>query len=116
MLFDGTLDWAIANGVETSTFHVMTPYPGTGLFDRIVSENRLLHRDWDRYDTRQAVFRPRGMSVDQLEAGYWRAYKDFYTVRAEAGFKPPVYNKGKYTLKYGKDKPEKIALKAHEVE
>ena len=31
-VFDRTLDWALDNGIETSTFHVMTPYPGTGLF------------------------------------------------------------------------------------
>ncbi|MGI9240253.1 MAG: B12-binding domain-containing radical SAM protein [Verrucomicrobiales bacterium] len=77
-VFDRTLDWAIGNGVETATFHVMTPYPGTGLYDRIQAEGRLLHRDWDRYDTRQCVFQPAGMSVEQLEGGYWRAYKEFY--------------------------------------
>jgi len=80
-VFDRTLDWAIGNGVETATFHVMTPYPGTGLFDRIVGEGRLLHRDWDRYDTRQCVFRPAGMTPGQLEDGYWRAYKEFYQWR-----------------------------------
>ena len=80
-VFDRTLDWAIHHGVETATIHVMTPYPGTGLFDRIDWEGRLLHRDWDRYDTRQCVFRPAGMTPEQLEDGYWRAYKEFYRWR-----------------------------------
>ena len=39
---------------------------------------RLLHRDWDLYDTRHAVFRPARMTPRQLEEGYWRAYRDFY--------------------------------------
>ncbi|WP_203910143.1 B12-binding domain-containing radical SAM protein [Rhizocola hellebori] len=77
-VFDRTVDWAIGAGIETATFHIMTPYPGTALFDRIAAQNRLLHRDWERYDTRQVVFEPRGMAPSQLEAGYWRAYKDFY--------------------------------------
>src|SRR5665648_1286711 len=34
--------------------------------------------DWDRYDTRHAVFRPARMNADQLEQGYWGAYRDFY--------------------------------------
>jgi hypothetical protein len=34
------------------------------------AEARLLHRDWDLYDTRHAVFRPAGMSVEELEEGY----------------------------------------------
>ena len=38
----------------------------------------MLHRDWDRYDTRHAVFQPARMSGAALERGYWRAYRDFY--------------------------------------
>lgn len=77
-VFDKTVEWAVSRGVETATFHVMTPYPSTGLFHRIEGEGRLLHRDWDLYDTRHCVFQPRSMTVDQLEEGYWRAYRDFY--------------------------------------
>jgi radical SAM superfamily enzyme YgiQ (UPF0313 family) len=77
-VFDRTVEWAIDNGVETATFHILTPYPGTALFQRIESEGRLLHRDWDLYDTRHVVFRTRGMSAEELESGYWRAYRDFY--------------------------------------
>ncbi len=77
-VFDRTVEWAIGHGIETATFHIMTPYPRTALYDRMVAQGRMLHDDWDRYDTRQVVFRPHGMTPDQLEAGYWRAYKDFY--------------------------------------
>ena len=34
--------------------------------------------DWDLYDTRHCVFRPAQLTGDALEAGYWRAYRDFY--------------------------------------
>lgn len=77
-VFDRTTDWAISQGIETSTFHIMTPYPGTALFERLQSQHRILHRDWDLYDTRHAVFQPERMSIDMLEAGYWRAYDRFY--------------------------------------
>ena len=77
-VFNETLQWAIDNSIETATFHIMTPYPGTGLFARIESEARLFHRNWDLYDTRHCVFRPARMSPGQLEAGYWSAYENFY--------------------------------------
>jgi radical SAM superfamily enzyme YgiQ (UPF0313 family) len=77
-VFDRTVDWAVAQGIETATFHIMTPYPGTKLHDRMQAQGRMLHRDWDRYDTRQVVFRPAGMTASQLTDGYWRAYRDFY--------------------------------------
>ncbi|QJE99214.1 B12-binding domain-containing radical SAM protein [Luteolibacter luteus] len=80
-VFSRTVEWAVSQGIETATFHVMTPYPSTGLFQRIEQEGRLLHRDWDLYDTRHTVFRPARLTPDQLEEGYWRAYREFYTWR-----------------------------------
>lgn len=78
-VFDRTVDWAVDQGITTATFHVATPYPGTAFFDRMTAQGRLLHRDWDRYDTRHAVFSPARMDAEALEAGYWRAYRRFYT-------------------------------------
>jgi radical SAM superfamily enzyme YgiQ (UPF0313 family) len=78
-VFGRTVAWALSRGIETATFHILTPYPGTRLHDRLERQGRILHRNWDLYDTRHCVFRPAGMSAEQLEAGYWRAYKDFYS-------------------------------------
>jgi radical SAM superfamily enzyme YgiQ (UPF0313 family) len=77
-VFDRTVEWAIEHGVETATFHILTPYPGTALYQRMAAQGRLTTGDWDLYDTRHVVFRPAQMSADQLESGYWRAYRDFY--------------------------------------
>lgn len=77
-VFDRVVDWAVEQGIETATFHVLTPYPGTALHARMEAAGRILHRDWDLYDTRHAVFRPQNMTAQQLEAGYWRAYEQFY--------------------------------------
>lgn len=83
-VFDRTVDWAVAHGIETATFHILTPYPGTVLYKRMAEAGRLLHSDWDRYDTRQVVFRPARLTPDELETGYWRAYERFYSWRAIA--------------------------------
>jgi radical SAM superfamily enzyme YgiQ (UPF0313 family) len=77
-VFERTVAWAIENGIETATFHILTPYPGTALYQRITSEGRLLTKDWDLFDTRHAVFQPARMSTASLEEGYWRAYRQFY--------------------------------------
>jgi radical SAM superfamily enzyme YgiQ (UPF0313 family) len=77
-VFERTVDWAVANGIETATFHILTPYPGTALYARMQAQRRLTTGNWDRYDTRHAVFQPARMSADALERGYRRAYKDFY--------------------------------------
>lgn len=95
-VFDRTVDWAVGQGIETATFHVLTPYPGTALYDRMKRENRLLHSDWDLYDTRHAVYRPAQLTPEQLEAGYWRAYRNFYSwpnLLAGAATKPDMLHR-----------------------
>lgn len=77
-VFDRTVDWAVRQGIETATFHILTPYPGTATWRRMESQGRVLHRDWDLYDTRHAVFQPARMDAATLERGYWKAYRDFY--------------------------------------
>ena len=81
-VFARTVDWAVSQGIETATFHILTPYPGTALHDRMEKAGRMLHREWDRYDTRQVVYRPAQLSAEELESGYWRAYKEFYAWRS----------------------------------
>jgi hypothetical protein len=69
-VFERTLEFAVENKILTASFHILTPLPGTRTFARLESEGRLLHRDWTLYDTYHAVFRPLGMTPDQLEDGY----------------------------------------------
>ncbi len=78
-VFSRTVDWAVGQGLTTSTFHILTPYPGTRLFQTMEAQGRILHRDWARYDTRQVVYQTNGLSAAELEAGYNRAYRDFYS-------------------------------------
>ncbi len=77
-VFPRTVDWAVQAGLTTATFHILTPYPGTALFTDMAARGRIATWNWDLYDTRHVVFETRGMTAAQLEAGYWRAYRDFY--------------------------------------
>jgi radical SAM superfamily enzyme YgiQ (UPF0313 family) len=78
-VFDRTIEWVERNRLECATFHILTPYPGTPLFRQLEAQGRLLHRDWARYDTAHVVFRPRHMSVEQLERGYERCYQRLFS-------------------------------------
>ena len=35
-VFERTVDWAIEHGITTATFHILTPYPGTALYARML--------------------------------------------------------------------------------
>ena len=77
-VFERTVEWGIEHGLTTATFHIQTPYPGTRLFARMEAEGRIVTRDWDRYDTRQVVYRPARLTPEALKAGYDWAYREFY--------------------------------------
>jgi len=77
-VFRRTVEWAIEHGITTATFHIQTPYPGTGLHTRLERDRRITTRNWDLYDTRHVVYRPAGMSPRELEEGYNWAYQEFY--------------------------------------
>jgi len=78
-VFERTVRWVEGARLECATFHVLTPYPGTPLFARLNAEGRILHQDWDLYDTAHVVFRPLQMSAAELQAGYAECYSRLFS-------------------------------------
>lgn len=78
-VFERTAAWLEENRVECSTFNILTPYPGTPLFRRMEAERRLLHKDWDLYDTSHVVFRPKHMTPEELAEGYAWLYRRVFS-------------------------------------
>ncbi|MFT3795853.1 B12-binding domain-containing radical SAM protein [Flavobacterium sp.] len=78
-VFKRTVDWGVENAITTATYHVLTPYPGTKLFKDMESQGRILHHNWDLYDTRNVVYQTKNLSAEQLKDGYDWAYKEFYS-------------------------------------
>lgn len=78
-VFKRTVDWGVKNAITTSTYHILTPYPGTRLYDDMVKQNRIITNNWDLYDTRNVVYETKNLTAQQLKAGYDWAYKEFYS-------------------------------------
>lgn len=72
-IFQRTVDFVLGAGIDVAHFGLLTPTPGTDLFDRLAREGRLLYTefpaDYARYDHKTAVFRPLNMTPEQLEEG-----------------------------------------------
>lgn len=78
-VFETTVKWVEENRLECATFHILTPYPGTPLFRQMETEGRLLHQDWNRYDTAHVVFRPNHLTPEQLADGYQWCYERLFS-------------------------------------
>ncbi len=78
-VFERLARWIEEVRLECATFHILTPYPDTPLFGRLEAEGRLLHKDWDLYDTAHVVFRPKHLTPAQLAAGYAWCYRRLFS-------------------------------------
>jgi radical SAM superfamily enzyme YgiQ (UPF0313 family) len=84
-IFKDTIDLLEEAGVQNATFNILTPYPGTPLFDRLEREGRILSRDWSRYNQVEVVFQPKQMSPEELFAGARKVAKQYYSVSNVVG-------------------------------
>jgi radical SAM superfamily enzyme YgiQ (UPF0313 family) len=79
-VFEKTLRFAQEIKLDVATFHLLTPLPGTQLYEKLERENRIVVRDWSKYDLSTVVFQPKQMSREELQEGVRWSMKRFYSV------------------------------------
>src|SRR3990172_8193142 len=65
-IFDETLEFLMKNRIASVTFNILTPYPGTRIYNKFKEEGRLLTEKWQYYDHNTVVFKPKNMSPQEL--------------------------------------------------
>jgi hypothetical protein len=79
-VFERAVEFLTKNRVELAYFNVLTPLPGTTLFERYDSAGRIFDRDWAKYDGKHVVFQPSRMTPEQLREGFHWANHQFYSL------------------------------------
>ncbi|MBI4682991.1 MAG: B12-binding domain-containing radical SAM protein [Nitrospirae bacterium] len=79
-VFKKTFDFIMENNIDAAQFHILTPFPGTELYNSFEKEGRIIDRDWAKYHTGEVIFRPGNMSIDELQRGYWWIFRKTYTI------------------------------------
>ena len=79
--FDEMLAVADEAGLKKAEFAIRTPYPGTSDWYEMVAQDRILHRDWSKYNDANVVFQPAQMSPERLLQGYLDTWRGFYETR-----------------------------------
>lgn len=80
-VFRHTLNWIVKNKIETVTSHILTPYPGTTLYEEMKASDRITSYDLSLYNTANVVFKPANMTAEELRNGYIRIYNDIYSFK-----------------------------------
>jgi radical SAM superfamily enzyme YgiQ (UPF0313 family) len=83
-VFDQTLEFVMKHRVDYLQLRILVPFPGTRLYERLLKEDRLFAPKWwlDGYSTETLLFRPKGMSPDDLLDGFTRLNRQTYSYRA----------------------------------
>ncbi|MBM4293851.1 MAG: B12-binding domain-containing radical SAM protein [Deltaproteobacteria bacterium] len=79
-IFEATVDFLIRAKVPTAFMFIMAPRPGTKIQEQLLKEGRIFDHDWSHYSGFRVVYHPKHMSARQLEEGYWRANRRFYSL------------------------------------
>jgi len=78
-VFERTVEFLIRNNMELAYFNVLTPLPGTALFERMKAEGRITSFEWEKYDGKHVVFKPKRMSPEALLDGFFWANHAFFS-------------------------------------
>jgi radical SAM superfamily enzyme YgiQ (UPF0313 family) len=79
--FKRTVQFAQKAHLESAQFDILTPYPGTAIFASLEKEGRILTKDWSQYG-HDLMFKPNGLTRDQLQEGRKWAWHEFYNLRS----------------------------------
>jgi len=80
-VFDETIKNLYSLNIDFPRFAILTPYPGTPLFNDLEKNGRILTRDWSKYDMTHVVFEPKKMSPEELQNGWYKVCEDVYSIK-----------------------------------
>jgi radical SAM superfamily enzyme YgiQ (UPF0313 family) len=85
-VFEQTFEFIMRSRIDCAQLRILTPYPGTRLYTRLLSEGRLFVDDWwlRGYPPDTLLFQPKGMTADELISGFARLNRQAYSYGAMA--------------------------------
>lgn len=81
-VFKNTFDFIMDTNMDAAQFHILTPLPGTVTYNVLEKEGRIIDRDWAKYHTGEVVFQPKGMTIEELQNGYYWIFRNTYTIKS----------------------------------
>jgi radical SAM superfamily enzyme YgiQ (UPF0313 family) len=77
-----TVRFAQKSDLAMACFPILTPYPGTEIFNRYNDQGRILTYDWTKYNGASVVYQPEHFTVKQLRHAQMSGFGEFYHPRS----------------------------------
>lgn len=78
--FQKTLEKIYEWDLDEVSFSIITPYPGTRLFERFDKEGRIICRDWSQYHEGKVNYKPKSLTDKQIVKGIQKMALDYYSI------------------------------------
>lgn len=90
-VFDTTLETINQWNMDVLEINILTPYPGTKLYEKLDNAGRIFTKDWTHYNQVEVVFDPKNMTPEELMHGARKVAKEFYSI-------PRIIKRGTKTI------------------
>ena len=78
-IFEKTFRFIMDHRIAVPRVHILTPIPGTPLWDAMNDSGRITSTDYERFSGGKVVFEPSGLDSSALSRGYWQLYEQLFT-------------------------------------
>ena len=79
-IFNKTNDFISKSDIDFPYPNILTPYPGTYMYDLFDKQGRILTKDWSKYDLKHVVFQPKNMAAEELHNNVLESSKNWYNL------------------------------------
>ena len=80
-VIDNTVKFALKHKIGSVQFAILTPLPGTPVYEEMCKNKRILSHNWSLYDGLHIVFSPKNFSPYALQKAVIKAHKTFYSLK-----------------------------------
>lgn len=78
------IDFLLTIELDLAEFTVLTPFPGTQVYEQMNAEGRIFDKDWNHYNASTVVIQPRRMKPETLQRLYYDAWDNFYAAESQS--------------------------------
>jgi len=78
-VFNNVLNFIYESKLDIPRYAILTPFPGTKLYERLDKEGRIFDKDWSKYNFANVVFKPKQMTPEELRSGFYMLAGEVYS-------------------------------------
>jgi radical SAM superfamily enzyme YgiQ (UPF0313 family) len=93
-IFRQTDDFISKSDIDYPYPNILTPYPGSPLYDNFNKQGRILTKDWSKYNLKNVVFQPKNMTPEELYNNVEESFKNWFKISK-------IFERCINTIKYG---------------